>query len=62
MATLYYGDQAVMELWDVSSADASQVYVSYDGPDRDFSYIVGEKGMNYLIKPFAPDQNPAWSS
>ncbi len=59
-ATLYYGDQAVMQLWDVSTDDTSRVYVSFDGPDRDFSYIIGEKGLEYLMKPLSPDQNPAW--
>lgn len=60
VATLYYGDQAVMQLWDVSSDGTSRVYVSFDGPDLDFSYIVGEKGMEYLMKPLSPDQNLAW--
>lgn len=59
-ATLYYADQAVMQLWDVSTDNTSRVYVSFDGPDLDFSYIIGEKGMEYLMKPLSPDQNPAW--
>lgn len=59
-AVLYYGNEAVMQLWDVSTDDTSRVYVSFDGPDRDFSYIIGEKGLEYLMKPLSPDQNPAW--
>jgi len=60
VATLYYGDQAVMQLWDMSTDKTSRVYVSFDCPDLDFSYIIGEKGMDYLMKPLSPDQNPAW--
>lgn len=59
-ATLYYGNQAVMQLWDVSTDNTSRVYVSFDSPDQDFSYIIGEKGMEYLMKPLSPNQNPAW--
>ena len=61
---LYYGDQAVMKLWSVALSQAdrrpSGVYVEFDGPEGDFSYIINGKDMSYFSAALSPEKNPAW--
>ncbi len=61
-AVLYYGDEAVMKLWDMTLGDEiypTGVYVSFDSPDASFSYIM-KKDIRYLLILLSPEKNPAW--
>ena len=63
-AVLYYGDEAMMKLWSVALSQAdrrpSGVYVEFDGPEGDFSYIINGKDMSYFSAALSPEKNPAW--
>ena len=63
-AVLYYGDQAVMKLWSVALSESDSrshgVYVAFDGPEGDFSYIINGKDMSYFSAALSPEKNPAW--
>ena len=59
-----WGDEAVMKLWSVALSESdrrpSGVYVEFDGPEGDFSYIINGKDMSYFSAALSPEKNPAW--
>ena len=63
-ATLSYGDEATMRLWDVPLNDpngrSNGVYVEFHSNKTDFSCILNRTDISYLMQYLSPENNSPW--